>query len=304
MLCSKEDTMNNRSDRRFRAFAYIVLSIAAITCLYPFFLLIMSSFTDEQSLIINGYSIFPKQFSLNAYKYIFAQYKVLLRAYGITIFTTVVGTSSGLFMTILLAYALSQANLSGRKILTFLVVFSMLFNGGLVSTYLWYCGSLHIKNTIFSLIVPGLMTNGFMIMIAFNYFRNNVPYEVIEAARVDGAGEFRIFFKIVVPFSKPIIAAVGLMTGIAYWNDWRNGLYYLTDQKLYNIQNILNRMMQEIAFLSSGELGAYAADYGDVIPGNGVRMAIAVIAVIPILIIYPIFQKQFAKGLTFGSVKG
>lgn len=296
--------MNNHSDKRFRAFAYVILTLTAITCLYPFLLLIMSSFTEEHSLIVNGYSIFPKQYSLNAYKYIFAQYKVLVRAYGITVFTTAVGTTVGLLMTILIAYALSQPSLPGRNLLTFIVVFSMLFNGGLVSTYLWYCGSLHIKNTIFALIVPSLMTNGFMIMIAINYFRSNVPYEVIEAARMDGAGEFRIFFKIVVPFSKPIIAAIGLMTGIAYWNDWRNGLYYLTDQKLYNIQNILNRMMQEIAFLSSGELGAYAADYGDTIPGNGVRMAIAVIAVIPILIVYPIFQKQFAKGLTLGSVKG
>ena len=296
--------MMNKYSKGFTLFAHIILIIASISCVYPFLLLIMASFTEETTLIKNGYSIFPEKFSMEAYEYIFAQAGTIFRAYGITLLVTAVGTVIGLFITSMLAYTLAQNNIPGGKILSFIVVFSMLFNGGLVSTYLWYTGSLHLKNTIWALLVPGLITNGFLIMIATNYFRTSVPKVVVEAARVDGAGEFRIFFTIVVPFSKPILAAIGIMQGIGYWNDWRNGLYYLTDPKYFNIQNILNRMIQEISFLSSSDAGGYASEYAGSIPTASVRMAIAVIAVIPILVIYPFFQKQFARGLTVGSVKG
>lgn len=296
--------MLNKYSKGFTMFSHIVLTVASLSCIYPFVLLIMASFTEENVLIRNGYSIFPETFSLEAYRYIFAQAGTVLQAYGITLMVTAVGTAAGLLITAMLAYVLSQANLPGGRLLSFLVVFSMLFNGGLVATYLWYTGTLHLKNSIWALLIPSLVTNGFLIMIAANYFRTSIPGEVVEAARVDGAGEFRIFFTIVLPFSKPILAAVGIMQGIGYWNDWRNGLYYLTDPKYFNIQNILNRMIQEISFLSSSDAGGYASEYAGLIPTAGVRMAIAVIAAAPILIIYPFFQEQFARGLTVGSVKG
>ncbi len=296
--------MLNKYSKGFTMFSHIVLTVASLSCIYPFVLLIMASFTEENVLIRNGYSIFPEAFSLEAYRYIFAQAGTVLQAYGITFMVTAVGTAAGLLITAMLAYVLSQANLPGGRLLSFLVVFSMLFNGGLVATYLWYTGTLHLKNSIWALLIPSLVTNGFLIMIAANYFRTSIPGEVVEAARVDGAGEFRIFFTIVLPFSKPILAAVGIMQGIGYWNDWRNGLYYLTDPKYFNIQNILNRMIQEISFLSSSDAGGYASEYAGLIPTAGVRMAIAVIAAAPILIIYPFFQEQFARGLTVGSVKG
>lgn len=296
--------MLNKYSKGFTLFSHMILILASVSCIYPFFLLIMASFTEETVLIRNGYSIFPEAFSLEAYRYIFAQAGTVFRAYGITLFVTAAGTAAGLLITSMLAYTLSQDRLPGGRLLSFIVVFSMLFNGGLVSTYLWYTGTLHLKNTIWALLVPSLITNGFLIMIAANYFRTSVPGEVVEAARVDGAGEFRIFFTIVIPFSKPILAAIGIMQGIGYWNDWRNGLYYLTDPKYFNIQNILNRMIQEISFLSSSDAGGYASEYAGTIPTAGVRMAIAVIAVVPVMIIYPFFQEQFARGLTVGSVKG
>ena len=296
--------MISKYDKKFTAVSHLVLAVASACCLYPFLLLISASFTEESTLIRNGYSLFPEQCSLEAYRYLYAQIDTLARAYGITVLVTAVGTIVGLFITSMLAYALSQPTLPGKNVLSFITVFSMLFNGGLVSTYLWYTGTLHIKNTLWALLIPSLVTNGFLILIATNYFRTNVPREVVEAARIDGAGEYKIFFSIVMPFSRPILAAIGLMQGIGYWNDWRNGLYYITDAKLFSIQNILNRMIQEISFLSTSDAGGYAAEYAASIPTAGVRMAIAVVAALPILIVYPFFQKHFAKGLTVGSVKG
>lgn len=296
--------MNKKYNRSFRNFSHIMLILASLICIYPFLLLLMVSLTDEVTLIRNGYSLFPEVFSLQAYRYLYSSLHTLLRAYSITVFITAVGTSVGLIITSMLAYALAQPKLPGGRILSFIVVFSMLFNGGLVSTYLWYVGTIGVKNTIWALLLPSLVTNGFVIMIATNYFRTNVPQEIIEAAYIDGAGKFKVFYSIVVPFSKPILAAIGLMQGIAYWNDWRNGLYYVTDARYFSIQNILNRMLQEIAFLSTSDLGGRAADSAAALPASSVRMAIAVIAVLPVMIIYPFFQKQFARGLTVGAVKG
>lgn len=291
-------------DRSIRIVAHVFLILASICCLYPFLLLIVASFTEETELVRNGYSLFPKMISLNAYRYLYAQIQTLLRAYGITLLVTVVGTSVGLAITSMLSYALSQARLPGKNILSFFVVFTMLFNGGLVATYMWYVNFLNMKNTLYALIIPSLLTNGFLVMIATNYFRTNVPEAVVEAGRIDGAGEFRIFFTIVLPFSRPILAAIGLMQGIAYWNDWRNGLYYITKTSLYSMQNLLNRMLTEIAFLSTSDLGGHSAEALANLPTASVRMAIAVVAAIPILLIYPFFQKHFAKGLTIGAVKG
>ena len=196
---------------------------------------------------------------------------------------------------------LSKKGLPGRKFLVFFLVLTMLFNGGLVPTYLVYSNMIHIKDTIFALIVPSLLMNGFNVILIKNYFENNIPAELYESARIDGAGELFIFGRIAMPLSKPILATVGLLMGIAYWNDWQNGLYYLTDQKLYSVQNILNQINQNISYLaSSGVAGVSMAD----LPTTTIRMAIALVGILPILIAYPFFQKYFAKGITMGSVKG
>ena len=283
--------------------ANIVMVILCFLAIMPFILLIIASFTDEQTAIVNGYSYFPKAWSLEAYRYIASQWKMLGRAYLMTITVTAIGTSVGLIMTALLGYVLSQTNLPGRRGLNFYVVFTMLFNGGLVPTYIMYVRDLGIKNTIFGLIVPNLLMSGFLVMLVRNYFENSVPKELYESARIDGASEFQTFFKIALPLATPILATVGLMMGIAYWNDWQNGLYYISDKgkHLYTIQNILNNINENISYLAqNAAAGTTMAD----LPTTTARMAIAVVGILPILIIYPFFQKYFAKGITMGAVKG
>ncbi len=197
-------------------------------------------------------------------------------------------------------------SLPGRNIFTFLVVFTMLFNGGLVPTYINYTNVFHIKDTIFALLVPSLLMNAFNLLLMKSYFVSSVPDEILEAAYIDGASEFKTMRKIAVPLSKPIIATMGMFAGIAYWNDWNNGYIYLVKRTdLYSIQNLLNRLMQNINALTQN-----ASQVGNVnqglseIPSVSVRMAMATLGILPIVVIYPFIQKNFVKGITLGGVKG
>ena len=225
----------------------------------------------------------------------------MLRAYGITIVVTLIGTTLGLLISVTLAYSLANSDLPGRNFMTFFVTLTMLFNGGLVPTYLIYTNVFHIKDTLAALIVPNLLMNGFNVILIRNYFATGVPTVLYEAARIDGASEFYIFYRIALPLSKPILATVGLLMGIAYWNDWQNGLYYLNDTSLYSIQNILNRINENISFLASNSTsGVKISD----LPTSTIRMAIAVIGILPIVCIYPFFQEYFVRGIAVGAVKG
>lgn len=280
--------------------SYVVLALGTILVIVPFWLLIMGSITEEMELIVNGYSFWPAEFSLAAYEYLFANAAYLGRAYGITIFVTIVGTVVSLCITTMLGYVLARQTLPGRKVLNFLVTFTMLFNGGLVPTYLIYTQTFGIKNTIWALIVPSLLMSAFNIMLARNFFQNSIPYAIIEAATIDGASEFTTFTKVVLPLSLPIMATIGLFVGVTYWNDWKNGMYYINKTNLYGIQNVLNQMLNNLQFLKSN---ADAAASAVNLPSGGVRMAIACVAVVPILIAYPFFQKYFVKGISVGAVK-
>lgn len=284
--------------------AYVILAVAAFLAVMPFVLMIISSVSSENSITKNGYSFFPSELSLEAYKYLWTNIVTIGRAYLTTIVTAVVGTALGLLMTIMLGYALSRPNLPGRKFLNFAVVFTMLFHGGLVASYLVYTEILHIKNTPFALLVPSLMLSGFNVMLARNYFTSSIPISLIEAAKLDGASEFQVFWKVVFPISLPIIATIGMFIFVGYWNDWNNGLYYLTDTKLYNIQNVLNDMLQNIQFLKnntevSSEMIAAMAN----LPSASVRMAIASVVAVPVLLVFPFFEKFFVKGIVVGGVK-
>ena len=271
----------------------------------PFILLVIASFSDNQWVMANGISFFPKEWSTSAYAYILNEWGTIGRAYIMTIIVTVIGTVLSVLLTTTLAYALTDKSLPGVKILSFLCIFTMLFNGGIVASFYVWVNVFNIRNTIWALIFPNLMMNAFNIILVKNYYNSSIPDSLKEAARIDGAGEIRIFTQIVFPLSKPIIATIGLMTAIAYWNDWTNGLYYLTERngsQYYTIQLVLNTINENISFLAShaGQSGAISvAD----IPSTTVRMAIAVVGVIPILIAYPFFQKYFVKGITLGGVK-
>ena len=289
---------------KFDVVGNIVMIVIVFYCLVPLALLLISSLTDNECLVRNGYSFIPEAFSISAYEYLVGSGSDIMRAYGMSFVVTGIGTVVSILLTTSLAYAISKSNLPGKKFLTFFVFFTMLFNGGLVPTYLMYTGTFHIKNTIFALIIPNLLVRAYYIMLMRSYFLTNLPGEVIEAAAIDGASEFQIFRKVAVPMSKPIIATVIMFTMILYWNDWQNGLYYLTTKtSLYTIQNLLNRMIQEIQFLSTNAVVGQSIDTSG-IPSTAVRMAIAVIGILPIAIVYPFVQKNFAKGITLGAVKG
>ncbi len=283
--------------------AHIVLMIFALLCILPFILLFISSISSEASITNIGYTFFPSAFSLESYNYLLAQAYQILHAYGVTVLITVVGTGSSLIITSLLAYGLSRKELPFRGLFTFIVFFTLLFNGGLVPTYWMYTQVFHIKNTLWALIVPGLLMNGFQVLLIKSFFVTSIPVDIIDAAKIDGASEFGIYRNIVMPMSTPILATFGLFTSIAYWNDWFNGLIYLTDPNYFSLQNLLNRILSNIQFLQTSDL-ASRASAGMNIPLTSVRMAMAVIAVVPILAIYPFFQKYFVKGITLGGIKG
>lgn len=283
----------------------VVMIILTLLCVLPMLLLVMASFTDEATLTANGYSFFPEKFSTASYEYIFKASNTVFRAYGITFLVTIVGTVCNIVFTIGLAYPLSRPELKGRNILAFLVFFTMLFNGGLVPTYIIYSQVFHIRDTIFALLIPTFLMSAFNVILMRNYFKTNIPDAIIEAAHLDGASELRTLINVVLPISPPIIGTIGLMAGLAYWNDWTNGLYYIVQHKeLYSIQNVLTTMLNNVQFLkSSAQLQGINIELGT-LPSVGIRMAIAVVAVVPIMVVYPFIQKSFVKGIVIGGVKG
>ena len=273
-----------------------------LACIIPFVLLVSGSLSSEASLKTYGYTFFPKEFSLESYKYIWTTRLSIFRAYGMSIFYTVIGTALNILLTFLFAYPLSREYLPGKKFISFFLFFTMLFNGGFVPTYLIYSNIFHVVDTGFGMVVPYLLMNAFYVIMCRTYITSNIPNEVIEAAKIDGASEMSVLLKIVSPMSKPILATIGLMSAIAYWNNWTNGVYFLrTRTDLYGIQNFLNSVMNNVTVLSSHSTSLGTTNQ---IPSTGIRMALAVIAVIPVLIAYPFFQKSFVAGITVGSVKG
>ena len=291
-------------DRGFQIFAHILMCTLAVCAVAPFVLLIMSSLTDEQALITDGYKFFPAKFSIYAYEYLLRKTGSVVRGYGISILVTVVGTFCNIIITVLYAYPLSRRELPGRNFFAFYLFFTMLFSGGLVPAYLMWTQTFHIRNTIFALIVPGLLMSAFNVIMVRTYFTSNIPDSVIEAARVDGAGEFKILFGIVLPMALPIIATIALLVGLGYWNDWMNGLYYVNDDRLYSIQVLLMNIQRNLDQLKqNAQQGGGNVNTGD-LPSTSVRMALTVLGVLPIMIIYPFMQKYFVKGIAIGAVKG
>lgn len=293
------------SNRRWEVAGNIVLCFQSVLAVVPFLLLIISSFTSENSALKNGYSFFPEELSLDAYRYLLQSWKSIGHAYLVTIAVTVIGTVCGVFVMACFAYVLSHKDLPGRRIMLFLVTFTMLFNGGACATYIVYSQLIHVKNTIWGLILPGLLLNGFSITMFRNYFENSIPGSLIEAARLDGASEPAIFRQVVMPLSLPIFATVGLTQALGYWNDWTNALYYVSvdHTELMSIQSYLNTVNENIRYILSNKNALGGVVDMSAFPSTTVRMAIGVIGVVPILCAYPFFQKWFVRGITVGAVK-
>ena len=287
----------------FQIFAHAVMILLALCCLIPFLLLLMSSITDENALIANGYSFFPEKFSLEAYRFILSDSSTILHAYGMSFLVTIVGTLLNLTITTLYAYPLSRRELPGRGAFAFILFFTMLFSGGLVPSYIMWTRTFHIQNTVFALLIPNLLMSAFNVIMMRTYFSSNIPDDVIEAARIDGASEFRILRSVVLPMAVPILATLVVLAGLAYWNDWTNGLYYINDDHYYTVQVFLMNIQRQMEAMKSSAQSGMGVGNLD-LPSNSVRMAVTVMCVLPVLVAYVFLQKYFVKGIAVGAVKG
>jgi putative aldouronate transport system permease protein len=296
--------MREKPFSKFQILSNVSMMIWTLLVVLPFILLFMSSITDENTLVANGYNFFPEKFALTAYTYIIRSGAKILNAYGISILVTVVGTLLNVLLSALMAYPLSVRNLPGRNILNFFVFFTMLFNGGIVPSYLMWSGTFHVKDTIWAQLLPNLLLSAWNVMMIRTYFTTSIPESLYEAAEIDGAPQIKIFSSIVIPLGKPILVTMGTFAGLTYWNDWTNGLYYIVREKsLYNVQNLLNQMVSNIQYLATSTNSNVSSAAAN-IPSTAIQMAIAFVAILPVMLIFPTFQKYYSKGLTLGGVKG
>ncbi|MBC7958719.1 MAG: carbohydrate ABC transporter permease [Vallitaleaceae bacterium] len=282
---------------------HVFFVIVSLSFLMPFLLVVSASFTDELALLENGYRLWPSKFSTAAYDYLFKNPKILIDAYKVTIFTTVVGTFASVFLMIMVAYSLGRRNCSFRKGLSFYIFFTMLFSGGLVPSYILVTQYLHLKDTMMILLLSGLISPFYIIVL--RTFFSQLPESLFEAAKIDGASEFQIFFMIAIPLSKPAIATIAFMCVLGRWNDWYTPLLYITHHELRPLQYILYQMMASIQAILTAMKDTSGVNLDiNSLPGVNLRMAMLIVAAGPVLVIFPFFQKYFTKGLTIGAVKG
>ncbi|MBQ8638409.1 MAG: carbohydrate ABC transporter permease [Lachnospiraceae bacterium] len=280
---------------------HIVFILITVMYVLPLLMVISVSFTDETTLIQSGYRLIPKVFSTAAYELALRNPMKIIRAYGVTIFFTLAATLLSTVVMAMLAYPMSRPNFIWKKQLNFFVYFTMLFSGGMVPTYILLTSVLHLDDKILVYILPGLVSAYNVMIIRTNY--QSIPDELIEAAKIDGAKELYICFKIVVPLAKPGIASVAFLFLVTKWNDWMTSMLYIRDPDLYSLQYLLQRLIREVEYLKQAtEMGSYVGDA--VVPTETLRFAMAIIAAGPVLVAFPFFQKYFTKGMTLGGVKG
>ncbi|TLS53501.1 carbohydrate ABC transporter permease [Paenibacillus antri] len=284
-------------------FINVFFIVVCLLIALPFVLVISISLSSETSLQQLGYRFIPSEWSFEAYRIVFEKPETLLRGYGVTILITALGTALSLFMTALMAYPISRTDFRYNRPITFYVFFTMLFNGGLIPFYILMTQYLHLKNTLAALIIPAVMSP-FNIMI-MKGFLDKISKEIIESAKMDGAKEFRIFLTIILPLSTPALATLGLFIAFGYWNEWFYAMLFLDGDKYIPLQLLLVRILSQAEFLANSPMAEVAdklrfAEF----PTLSVRMAMAIVAGGPMLIVFPFFQKYFVKGITVGSLKG
>ena len=284
----------------------LLFAVLALTCFVPFLFVVVISLTDQAAIVKNGYQFWPEKWSLHAYTTLFQNSASLINAFFVSVSVTVLGTVIGVLLNAVLGYVLSRKKYALRQLYTYLIFVPMLFSGGLTASYLVNTQVMHLRNTIWALVLP-VAVNSFYIIVFRTFFTSTVPEAIIESARIDGASQLRIFFKIVLPISKPVMATIGLFLAFGYWNDWQNALLYVNStQKLWPMQYMLMRIEKDILFLANNPyltdttMAALRAN----LPEDGLRMALVVLTVLPIALVYPFFQRYFVSGLTLGSVKG
>lgn len=282
----------------------VLLGIFTLSCIFPFIFVMIISLSSESSLAQNGYALIPENWSLEGFKYLFQMKEQLLRSIGVSLFVTVVGTLLTIFMTSTYAYALSRSNFKYRKFFTFLILFTMLFSGGLVPGYIVMTQLLHLKDTVWALILP-MCLSPFYVIVMRTFFKRSVPDSIIESAKIDGASELRVFVSIVLPLALPGLATIGLFSTLGYWNDWFNALLYIDSAKLVPLQFMLIKIQNTMEFIATNaQMNAdVASSVNTNLPQESTRMAMVVVSVLPIAMTYPFFQRYFVEGLTIGGVK-
>jgi putative aldouronate transport system permease protein len=289
-------------DRKiFSGIGYVSLIFLAILCIFPFVLVVSSSFTEENKIITEGYQFIPTAFSTEAYSILFKYPEQMIQAYLVTIGVTLIGTLLGLFLTSMTAYALSRKDFKWRNKFSFFFFFTTLFSGGLVPWYLLMVNYLDMKDTLAALVIP-MMLNVFYIIV-MKSFMGSIPEAIVESAKIDGAGDFKIYTRLILPLSKPALATIGLFLALAYWNDWYNALLFISNENLMPLQYYLYKMLGNMDGMRKAMMGAGAVVTTS-IPTESLKMAMTVVATGPILLAYPFVQKYFVQGLTIGAVKG
>lgn len=280
--------------------SYTLVSIVAVLCLIPFLLVLSGSFTDEHEIIMEGFKLIPSQFSLEAYAFIFKFPEDIIRAYGVTVSLTIVGTILSLFFISMSSYVIQRTDFKWRNIFSFFFYFTTLFSGGLVPLYILIVNYLQLKDTYWVLLLLPLI-NVFYILVMKSFMRS-IPAAITESAKIDGAGDFTIFIKLILPLCLPALATIGLFVALGYWNDWFTSLLYINDKKLYALQYYLYKVIGNVDALKlvAEKTGTKVPE----LPGEGLKMALTVVVTGPIVFLYPFIQRYFVKGLTIGAVKG
>lgn len=279
-----------------------ILLIFAILCVLPFWLVLSGSLTSEAEIMSSGYGLFPKKVDFTAYRILMNNMSRILNGYKISLIVTVVGTTLSVLVVSLAAWPISQKCVKYHNALNFFVLFTMLFSGGMVPWFIVCRNMLHLTDTIWALILP-YVANAWYIFLVRNYYRG-IPDELVEAAKIDGAGEYRIFYQIIFPLSKPVLATIALFACLAYWNDWWLGIMLVDKVEMQPLQLLLRTITSNIQFLSSaGNVNAIAQASG-AIPSEAIKMATCIITIGPIILVYPFVQKYFVKGIMVGAVKG
>lgn len=286
------------------AIFHVIFALAALLAITPVIFVFIISISSETSIQDIGYSFFPQSLSNSAYRFLWNERNLIFNAFQVSVLVTVVGSLLGILLTTSMGYSLSRPNFKGKSFYTWVIFIPMLFNGGMVASYVVNANILGLKDSIWVLILP-LSLSSFNIIITRTFFRSTIPDSVIESAKIDGASQYTIFFRIVLPISTPVIATIGLFLSFGYWNDWFLSSLYITRKNLVSLQALLNNMIGSLNYIATNpSAGVSLQQYMRDMPSESVRMAIAMVIVIPIAAAYPFFQKYFISGLTIGAVKG
>lgn len=308
MISIEKDNSSSRSKikkaastRVFEIITYILLALGSIICVIPFIMILSGSFSDNRAILVEGYSLLPRQFTTAAYEMIFKAPKDILQAYKMTIFYTAIGTTLGLLMITMTSFVISRKEFKYRNTVSFLIYFTSIFGGGIMPWFLMYANVLGLKGTAFAIWFPALMSP-FLVILMRTYIVGSVPDAITESAKIDGAGNFRVFTRIVLPVLGPGLATVGLFLALGYWNDWYRSSMFSTDSKTWELQFYLYNMLNQASAMK--QMAQNTSISTKDLPTESVKLAMSVVATGPVLLFYPFVQKYFVSGITVGAVKG